>query len=109
MSLENSILDFIDVHGDATLAGLAEIPGFKGEKHYVSKSNPNIILWSGISSEAVSALEHMLSSKLIKIMPVEPMVYLIDGMALNLPIATSKRKYKTPHWLPVCFVRAKAS
>jgi len=67
---------------------------------------PNIILFEGLSYIFCSAISDLLIEKKIHPHGSSPLVYLIDGMEIQLPLA--KRKplsgdYKRPHWLPVTF------
>ncbi len=73
--------------GDSTL----ELPG-------------NIILWCGLSAELVDAIRALLDSKRLHLHPASTLVYIIDGVALRLPVAKRlpKEGYRKSHWLPVC-------
>ncbi len=63
----------------------------------------NIVLWSGMSEDFVAVISAIQQSRALDIKPTEWLTYALDGGALKLPIVTGKRKYKTLHWLPVCF------
>jgi hypothetical protein len=62
---------------------------------------PNLVLWVGVSPIFEEAFH--LALKRIRPYPDTPMVYFMDGRALNLPIAKSIRAFKQPRWLPVTF------
>ena len=63
----------------------------------------NLIIWSGITERGARAIGNLLSEKQIACYPAQPLIYLCDGLALNLPIARRIRDYAKPHWLPVSF------
>lgn len=105
--MEDQILNYIKGHPTSSFAELMRIDGFKGCEgdSYVFefKSYPNIILWANISGEAVAALNTLLDKKKIEMLPTTSFIYLVDGTSLDLPIAKSFKKYKSPRWLPVVF------
>ena len=63
----------------------------------------NILLWHGLSKELCKEIEEAIASGLLVPHPTSLITYMIDGCHLNLPLAKQLRKYKEPHWLPVCF------
>ncbi len=64
----------------------------------------NIVLWSGMSSEFIEAVDKILKEDVVHYHSTPALTYLLDGMALKYPIVKSKRHYKKPHWAPVVFV-----
>lgn len=76
---------------------------FEGDKDF-GLFEYNIILWTGISEQFVKVLRELIKDKKIKIVPTTPLVYVLDGTALRLPIAKRlKHRYKRPRWLPAVF------
>ena len=67
----------------------------------------NIVLWAGMSEVGVEAINLVRKDERVELKPAHQLVYLIDGGALRLPIATGMRRYKEPHWLP-CTIAKKA-
>jgi len=61
----------------------------------------NVVLWSGMTDEAVRALDDLKFDKLIVPVPTSPWTYSYDGHGLTLPIAKPGKAYKKVHWLPV--------
>src|SRR5205823_3305054 len=61
----------------------------------------NIVLWAEISYEAADAVRQLLAAGDCYAEPASPLVYMLDGFSLNLPLAQRAVAYKTPHWLPV--------
>ncbi len=51
----------------------------------------------------VGALNSASSNGRIAMKPAPPIVYLVDGKFLRMPIAKRAYHYKTPRWLPVTF------
>ena len=95
-----------------TFAELRWIPGFSGEK--TACISPNIIVWTEISSEAISAINELIAEGRIELRPYRPgwqgvMTYGFDGGVLPLPLAKAVRPYKRPRWLPVYIAEAKWS
>jgi hypothetical protein len=62
---------------------------------------PNLILWSGMSEAACTAIREALATGTIEYRPTSPLVYMIDGGFPDMPLAKSLRHYTVPHWVPV--------
>jgi hypothetical protein len=90
----------------ASFVELSRIEGFKGE--YAIYNKFNMVLWDGVSHEAIEILDRMQELGEFHYEPASEMVYLIDGGMLNLPIAKRTRRYAKPHWLPVTLKRGAA-
>ena len=76
------------------------IPGFEGEYSF-GKGEYNIWFWFNCSWEATIALKSLMGKGKIHIHPTEALVYYVDGLVPDVPIATSDRNYKEERWLPV--------
>ena len=67
----------------------------------------NIIIWAGICDNFAKAIMELKFAGEIHFIICKhyshgiPVLYLLDHMLLNLPIAKSAKKYDTLHWLPV--------
>ena len=61
----------------------------------------NVVLWSGMTDEAIDALDALVANALIVAIPSSAKLYLYDGKRVNLPVALPGKKYKKVHWLPV--------
>jgi len=81
---------------------LQHIPYLKGDCNFCF-GNENTIAWMGVSETCVEALDRLEKTGVILIKPSSLLTYLVDGCALRLPLVTSNRKYKKPHWLPTEF------
>ena len=79
----------------------------KGKISY--ESPPNCTWWMGMSEKFCDALDECRRRKNIEPHPTSLLVYLVDGRALNLPIAKRlpKNGYKKLHWIPIVFNPAK--
>jgi hypothetical protein len=62
----------------------------------------NIVYWAYLSLEFTEAITQLEREEVIEYVPTLPLVYMVDGRVLSLPIAKRVRAYKKPHWLPVC-------
>lgn len=95
-----------------TFAELRWIPGFSGEK--TACISQNVVVWTEISSEAISAINELIEEGSIEVRPYRPgwqgvMTYGFDGGVLPLPLAKAGRSYKRPRWLPVYIAEAQWS
>ena len=63
----------------------------------------NIVFWARMSKEFADAVTGALDSGAVHSVPTVPLVYLIDGGYLDMPIVKRPPKsgYRVPHWLPV--------
>ena len=112
-SIAQTIYDMIGDYGDVSFAALSlNWPDLfrHGNKEILMEGATfsNIVLWSGLSDEGIAVLQDVLEMG-CEYAPTPPLVYLVDGSMLNLPLAKSARKYKKPHWLPVLIKRKHAA
>lgn len=99
--LETKILQRIRHIGcGESFVGLHSIEGFSGDLMFGDREK-NIWTWFWCSQEAVEALAHLLETGLVEVKPTSPLVYAIEGMLPQVPIAKQPRVYKSPRWLPV--------
>lgn len=95
------ILRFVQRNDFVSFAELTRrIGGFKGQREIVIPRN-NIVLWAGLSRSAERSISRLFRSGRIAFEPTDPLVYLLDGLALTYPLAQSSLSYEKPHWLPV--------
>lgn len=66
-----------------------------------SPKGKNIVIWTGLTREAVDAFGKLHKAALIVAVPCDFIIYAIDGEFPTLPLAKGPRDYKTLHWLPV--------
>jgi len=102
--MKKEILKKVSDWKSVTFLELQHIDGFRGNSSMQINPEYNHILWDGISSVAINALQELISEKKIKMQPTSNLTYLIDGGRLNLPIVKQAgKKYKKPHWFPIVF------
>jgi len=100
--LKQAILDMVRELDYVSFVNLSKIEGFKGDRTWAIPGN--IVFWSGMSEEAIRAMQELVMDDLIHGVTANPLVYVIDGMYLDFPLATSiHRQYKKPHWYRVTF------
>lgn len=102
--MKTKILDYVrEKGGGVSMVELSrDIPGFNGNRAMFSGEGTNIVVWNGISQEAIDALAELVQDNQIEVKATQPFVYLIDGGGLDLPLAKrTNHHYKKPHWLPV--------
>ncbi len=76
---------------------------WRGEYEIYSNQCENVVFWNGWNEAAMNLINELLHDKLIFKEPAQPLIYLIDGKSLTLPLVKSIIQYKKPHWLPVVF------
>lgn len=104
--IEQQIYDFIaEKDGSASFANIEqefgrgnEIDGY-GE---IGISSLNLVFWEGLTVECADAIAKLLSDKRILLTDVSSIIYIVDGIIPNMPLAKSPPKggYKKPHWVP---------
>ena len=77
---------------------------YKGDLTLEVPTLKNFVLWSGWNQEAIDIFDSVRKSKNITMKLCQPLVYLHDGKALNLPLAKRAISYKKPHWVPIVLV-----
>lgn len=95
--LKADILNQLKWEKQSTFASLSHIEGFNGD--YDLALRPGLILWSGMSEEAIEAMRELHRERKFHSSFATIFDYLYDGGFLNLPIANSVRPYKRPRWL----------
>src|SRR3954468_3269618 len=81
----------------------SNIQGAEGPYEIVFPRLGNVILWQGLSKEFCDAYDLMLTRGEMHMVPASPLVYIVDGVGLRLPIVKSMRYCKKRHWFPVTF------
>lgn len=99
--LKQRILDLLQANEEVSFAQLAGIPGFAGDRDLVAPELANLVLWRGLSPEAMAALEELEDDEVIRFARTDAKRYAEDGFTPALPVALRVSKYRTPSWLPV--------
>lgn len=103
--MEEKIYKLVDSRQHVSFAELGRIEGAEGDLEISFKGN--IVLWAGLSDEFCDAFDSLKSNGKIRPVPCGSFIYLIDGTQLKMKVAKGIGPYKTPRWLPVCFVSDK--
>lgn len=82
---------------------LCKIDGARGEFECVFPGRTSWVMWQGVSSELMSAINSLLNEDKIHYRGASLLTYLADGQMLNLPMIKKNREYKKPHWIPIVF------
>ena len=79
------------------------VEGAKGERFVFG--GPNVVLWHGVSQDLIDAVNALRDAGLIELRASVPLVYMVDGEVLTLPLARRLPEvgYAEPHWLPTEF------
>jgi len=106
--MANEILGYIRKNGDASFANIMDLFGDEAKGEWAKEALPNLVLWAGMSSSLIEALNIIQPQTELK--PCHLLVYLADGRLLQMPIAKRHPKtgYAEPHWLPTVLVLRKA-
>ena len=101
--MSERIVEFVAHRSGASFPEIIGELGPEAEGDLQWSIAPNTILWVGLSEKFVKAFQ--LAKPIVRPHPADPLVYLMDGAALQLPIAKRIRKegYKREHWFPVVF------
>lgn len=113
--LVDTVVDYItstDWVSFVELAGLAESHGVRTEGDRTIEVFPNGIIWAGMSEEFCALVEVIQGDRRVTIDSGDALSYVVDGGALNLPIAKAAprdlaRGYAKPRWV-VSFLRPAA-
>lgn len=103
-NLEDRIVEFIRQRRYVTFVELERYFGeFSGEYTWWLDGRCNLLLWSGMSEVFIDTLSALLKRGAVVMRPASLLTYLVDGCILKLPLAKGRYRYRTPHWVPVCF------
>lgn len=113
MNIELNVLTYINNNQGTSYAELEHLFDelnfeWRGNFDICSGQCENVILWTGWNKEAIEVINNLKRSEKIEQVLTDPIIYLIDGKALNMPIVKKYKDYKKPHWLPVVFTTNKA-
>jgi hypothetical protein len=75
-----------------------KIKNSTGEKDIMVEEN--LYAWLGLSEPLATAVVELMDEGVIKMTQSSPLIYVIDGGMINLPIAKKKQPYKNPRWIP---------
>lgn len=106
-SMKSKIYEYICKNGGVSYVEIERLfekygYNFFGTVEACSRLNKNCVFWYGWNEQAFQILSELIHEKKIERTPSEYFVYLVDGKALDMPIAKSVN-LKTPHWLPCVF------
>ncbi|MDQ1246897.1 MAG: hypothetical protein QG597_1265 [Actinomycetota bacterium] len=95
-------VSFAELQRDATAY---EDNQWSGDYAMEVKPGSNIFIWFGMSPDAIAAIDSLIKRKVVDLVPSSEMVYMVDGIMANAPIAKQARNYKKPRWMPVTLYR----
>jgi hypothetical protein len=96
-----AIVEFLRAHPGATFSELTRgVAGFAGSAA-VGTGFGNLILWRGVSEEAVRVLAWLEKRRRVRFEVTTVHPYGQDGRSLQLPPARELKDHDSPHWLPV--------
>jgi hypothetical protein len=107
--LKAAIVEYIRLGGEVIfptmLDDLAQYAEVTGEQGLATRSNPNTVLWVGMSQEFCELIIELVSARRIYIHPTEPERYRRAQRGLKLPMLgePTDEKLPRPKWLPSSF------
>ena len=75
----------------------------RGNMESFSVERENIIYYTGMSPEFCQLIDGLCQAGRIHRHLADFFTYLVDGGALNMPLAQRAIQYKKPRWLPIVF------
>lgn len=101
LDLGHEIVEFLRSHPGATFSEMTRgVAGFAGSAA-VGTGYGNLILWRGVSEEAVRVLAWLEKKRRIRFEVTTVHPYGQEGRSLQLPPARGLKDHESPHWLPV--------
>ena len=74
---------------------------YRGDEMINSGENKKIIYWCDWNEQACEVIIELVKDELVEMTPANPLIYMVDGKGLALPIYIEDKPY--PQWLPVEF------
>lgn len=104
------IVDYCKTHPGTSFAELNDAFNdadldYRGAESIVLADYENLVIWSNWCSDAVQAFQELLNDE-ITIDSCDVLIYAIDRIMLDLPVAKRLQSYKQPHWAP-CVISMK--
>ncbi|EZX20751.1 hypothetical protein V070_01815 [Staphylococcus aureus C0673] len=75
---------------------------YKGELSQTGSKTPHVVFWIGWNMTAIEIIQELMAEERIFMEACEPIIYVIDGVTIDLPIP-KKANFTKPHWIPVAF------
>jgi ATP-dependent 26S proteasome regulatory subunit len=103
-----AVLEYVHAHDGATIpqvqAAFAEFTNTTGEQGLALRSDPNLILWLGLSPEFAGELAKLISNKRLYLRLTDAASFNGYDSEIKLPKITSlpDNKVSKPAWLPTC-------
>lgn len=94
----NDITSFVEIERIFNEHGFI----FQGDLSIRSAEKPQAIFWDGWNDTATEVMRELMTEGKIYMDVCQPMIYVIDGEGLKLPIP-KKSNFTRPHWIPVAF------
>lgn len=100
----DNLLKYIADKGSVTFVGIQRVFSDSTGGMGLLKPGNNIVLWCGMSKKLTDVITSLIKDKSIQLNTVSPLIYLIDGGVLTMPLALGDNyEYQEEHWLPVVF------
>lgn len=106
--LPTALLEYVRVHDGVTIPQLqsvfAEFVATTGEQGLSLRSDPNVILWLGLSAEFAGELAKLISNKRLFLRVIDASAFGDSEAEIKLPKLTAlpDNKVSKPAWLPTC-------
>lgn len=102
--LQQHIFDYIKkMKGNVSFVELQkEFPQIKGDYDF-AQPEYNLVFWWNLTEEFIHAINKLIQDDKIYFKPCESLVYTIDGVLINTPVANEFKRYPSTRWYPMVF------
>ncbi len=106
--LSTAVVEYVRQHEGVTFpqlqADFAQFIETSGEQGLALRSDPNVVLWIGMSRELAELISKLIASKRLYLHPADVDSYKSAGKNMRLPLLKelSEERLSRPSWLPVC-------
>lgn len=84
------------------------VPELRGALPFHDETCPPILYWQGLCEDGIAAIRSALDDGYVQLLPVSPLVYVLDGYVSQIPLACERKSYRETRWLPVTFAVTEA-
>lgn len=109
-SLKEALIMYVEGYRNVTFVEFEKefepFHSIKGDMSFGLPGHINVILYTGVSEEFITAIEDLLNEKRISIEPCSELLYLLYGKIITypMPIPPLEKEYNERVWIPTVVV-----